>query len=94
MKKNEGNIYLLKDNPNCGYPSLNKESPHPIRTYSKPSNGVKISLKQTSGTQQQPKFPNYNIKSANNSFDLKDNRPASLNKHEHRFKFMMDNLNY
>lgn len=57
----------------------------------KQGNGVKISLKQTPGAYHQAK---YQSKTANQSLDLKDKRSSSLESHEHRFKFMMDNLYY
>lgn len=91
MKKNESNIYLLKDNNSY---EVHNESPQYVRTFSKPSCGGKISLKQTAGAIQQMKLPSYSIKSVNQSYDLKDNRATSLDRHEHRFKFMINNLNY
>lgn len=81
MKKTDANIYLLNGNNNYAYNSISSDSPQYFRTFSKPSHGAKISLKQTTGANIQLKFPNPTIKPIGQSFDLKDNRSGSLNRH-------------
>jgi hypothetical protein len=94
MKKNDANIYLFNDNSNPCLQARNYESQQYMRTFSKQGNGVKISLKQTPGAYQPAKLTSSSNKAVNQSIDTKDDRSASLGKHEHRFKFMMDNLYY
>lgn len=95
MKKGEENIYLKNDHSNSCLNVKNNESLQYIRNnYSRQVNNTKISLKQTPGLYHPVQFSNSNRKTSNNGIDSTNNRPGSLDKHEHRFKFMMDNLYY
>jgi len=93
-KKSEESIYLQNNHSNHCLNVKSNESLQYIRNnFSKQGNNTKISLKQTSGMYHPVQFPNSNRKTSNNSIDS-NNRPGSLEEHEHRFKFMMDNLYY
>jgi hypothetical protein len=83
MRKNEGNIYLHREYHNNPVTISSKpEEALCVRTFSKGVQGEKVSLKQKAGVNYQSRLSSNSPNRLNaNSYDLKDNRYTSMDKH-------------
>ena len=69
--------------------------PQFIRTFSKPVYGAKLSLKQASNYVSNGRISVNNVRTTKQSSqESQSSKAGSLEKHEHRFKFLMNNLNH